>query len=75
MECHRSTGQKHDHRQHSRRQRIHPWDINVIIEIPIGGVPVKYEIDKASGAMVVDRFLHTSMFYPCNYGFIPHAGR
>ena len=37
-----------------------PWDINVIIEIPIGGVPVKYEIDKASGAMVVDRFLHTS---------------
>lgn len=50
-----------------------PWDINVIIEIPIGGVPVKYEIDKASGAMVVDRFLHTSMFYPCNYGFIPHT--
>lgn len=50
-----------------------PWDVNVIIEIPIGGVPVKYEIDKDSGAMFVDRFLHTAMFYPCNYGFIPHT--
>ncbi|WP_284223920.1 inorganic diphosphatase, partial [Brevundimonas denitrificans] len=49
-----------------------PWDVNVIIEIPIGGVPVKYEVDKDSGAMFVDRFLHTAMFYPCNYGFIPH---
>jgi len=50
-----------------------PYDVNVIIEIPIGGVPVKYEMDKASGAMFVDRFLHTAMYYPCNYGFIPHT--
>jgi len=50
-----------------------PFDINVIIEVPLGGVPIKYEMDKASGAMVVDRFLHTPMFYPCNYGFIPHT--
>ncbi len=50
-----------------------PWDVNVVIEIPIGGVPVKYEVDKDSGAMFVDRFVHTAMFYPCNYGFIPHT--
>ena len=50
-----------------------PYDVNVIIEIPIGGVPVKYELDKESGAMYVDRFLHTAMYYPCNYGFIPHT--
>ena len=50
-----------------------PHDINVIIEIPLGGVPVKYEIDKASGALFVDRFLHTAMYYPGNYGFIPHT--
>jgi inorganic pyrophosphatase len=50
-----------------------PWDINVIIEVPIGHAPVKYELDKESGAMMVDRFLHTAMFYPCNYGFIPHT--
>jgi len=50
-----------------------PWDVNVVIEIPVGGVPVKYEVDKDSGAMFVDRFLHTAMFYPCNYGFIPHT--
>ena len=50
-----------------------PWDINVIIEIPVGGVPVKYELDKDSGAMFVDRFLHTAMYYPANYGFIPHT--
>lgn len=50
-----------------------PWDVNVLIEIPQGGAPVKYEIDKASGAMMVDRFLHTAMYYPCNYGFIPHT--
>ncbi len=48
-----------------------PDDINVVIEIPQGGYPVKYEIDKASGAIFVDRFLHTSMVYPSNYGFIP----
>jgi len=50
-----------------------PYDVNVIVEIPIGGVPVKYELDKESGAMYVDRFLHTAMYYPCNYGFIPHT--
>ena len=43
------------------------------VEIPQGGQPVKYEMDKASGAMFVDRFLHTSMVYPSNYGFIPHT--
>ena len=50
-----------------------PYDVNAIIEIPQGGVPVKYEIDKDSGALMVDRFLHTAMFYPGNYGFIPHT--
>ena len=50
-----------------------PWDVNVLIEIPQGAAPVKYEIDKESGAMVVDRFLHTAMYYPCKYGFIPHT--
>jgi inorganic pyrophosphatase len=50
-----------------------PFDINVLIEIPQGGEPVKYEFDKESGALMVDRFLHTAMFYPGNYGFIPHT--
>ena len=50
-----------------------PFDINVVIEIPQGGLPIKYELDKASGALFVDRFLHTSMVYPANYGFIPHT--
>jgi inorganic pyrophosphatase len=50
-----------------------PKDINVVVEIPLGGAPVKYELDKASGALQVDRFLHTAMFYPGNYGFIPHT--
>lgn len=50
-----------------------PFEVNAIIEIPLGGEPVKYELDKASGAMFVDRFLHTSMTYPANYGFIPHT--
>src|SRR5579862_7177021 len=50
-----------------------PRDINVIVEIPQGGSPVKYELDKESGALFVDRFLHTAMFYPGNYGFIPHT--
>src|SRR6185437_3468823 len=50
-----------------------PHEVNAIIEIPLGGEPVKYELDKASGAMFVDRFLHTAMFYPANYGFIPHT--
>jgi len=50
-----------------------PHDIHVVIEIPQGGAPIKYELDKASGALFVDRFLHTAMFYPANYGFIPHT--
>lgn len=50
-----------------------PEDINVIIEIGEGQDPVKYELDKASGALYVDRIMHTSMRYPCNYGFIPHT--
>jgi inorganic pyrophosphatase len=53
--------------------RAPPRDINVIVEIPQGGSPVKYELDKESGAVFVDRFLHTAMFYPGNYGFIPHT--
>jgi len=50
-----------------------PEDINVIIEIPQNASPVKYEIDKESGAIFVDRFVHTPMFYPINYGFTPHT--
>jgi inorganic pyrophosphatase len=50
-----------------------PYDVNVIIEVPIGGEPIKYEMDKDSGALVVDRFLYTSMRYPGNYGFIPNT--
>lgn len=50
-----------------------PKDVYALIEIPQGGAPVKYEIDKASGALFVDRFLHTAMFYPGNYGFIPET--
>jgi inorganic pyrophosphatase len=48
-----------------------PSDLHALIEIPVGGVPVKYELNKESGAMFVDRFIHTAMFYPGNYGFIP----
>ena len=50
-----------------------PWDVNALIEVPQGGEPVKYELDKASGAIFVDRFLHTAMFDPGNYGCIPHT--
>jgi inorganic pyrophosphatase len=50
-----------------------PHEINVIIEVPLRSDPIKYEFDKAAGAIVVDRFLYTTMFYPCNYGFIPHT--
>ena len=50
-----------------------PFDVNVIVEVPIGGEPIKYELDKASGTMFVDRMLYTSMHYPGNYGFIPHT--
>ncbi|WP_374764404.1 inorganic diphosphatase [Yunchengibacter salinarum] len=50
-----------------------PHDVNVIIEVPVGTEPVKYEMDKESGALMVDRIMHTAMRYPCNYGFIPHT--
>ncbi len=50
-----------------------PHDINVIVEVPIGGEPVKYEMDKASGTLFVDRILYTAMRYPGNYGFVPHT--
>jgi len=50
-----------------------PDDINVIIEVPVGGEPIKYEIEKESGALFVDRFLYTPMRYPGNYGFVPHT--
>lgn len=50
-----------------------PEDINVIIEVPVGGEPIKYEMDKDAGAMYVDRFLYTPMRYPGNYGFVPHT--
>ncbi|MBS7805299.1 inorganic diphosphatase [Rhizobiales bacterium TNE-4] len=50
-----------------------PHEVNVIIEVPIGGEPIKYEMDKEAGALIVDRFLYTSMRYPGNYGFIPHT--
>ncbi len=50
-----------------------PEDINVIIEVPLGGQPIKYELDKDAGVLVVDRFLYTPMSYPGNYGFVPHT--
>ena len=50
-----------------------PDDVNVLIEVPLGGQPIKYELDKEAGILVVDRFLHTAMSYPGNYGFVPHT--
>ena len=50
-----------------------PEDVNVVIEVPIGGEPIKYEMDKTAGTLFVDRFLYTSMRYPGNYGFVPHT--
>src|SRR5882757_6100832 len=50
-----------------------PYEVNAIIEVPIGGEPIKYELDKAAGVLVVDRFLYTPMRYPGNYGFVPHT--
>lgn len=50
-----------------------PEDINVIVEVPNGGEPIKYEMDKAAGTLIVDRFLYTPMRYPGNYGFVPHT--
>jgi len=50
-----------------------PEDVNVIVEVPVGGQPIKYEMDKDAGMLVVDRFLYTPMTYPGNYGFVPHT--
>lgn len=50
-----------------------PKEVNVIVEVPVGGEPIKYEMDKKAGTLVVDRFLYTSMRYPGNYGFVPHT--
>jgi inorganic pyrophosphatase len=50
-----------------------PDDVNVIVEVPVGGNPIKYELDKEAGTLVVDRFLYTPMSYPGNYGFVPHT--
>ena len=50
-----------------------PEDINVIVEVPVGGNPIKYELDNEAGTLVVDRFLYTPMAYPGNYGFVPHT--
>ena len=50
-----------------------PEDVNVIVEVPVGGNPIKYELDKEAGTLVVDRFLYTPMSYPGNYGFVPHT--
>ena len=50
-----------------------PDDFNVIIEIPMNADPIKYEVDKDTGALFVDRFMMTAMHYPCNYGYIPHT--
>src|SRR6478736_3685878 len=50
-----------------------PNDCNVVVEIPMHGEPIKYEVDKATGAVFVDRFMSTSMHYPCNYGYIPQT--
>ena len=50
-----------------------PREVNVVIEVPVGGEPIKYELDKDAGTLVVDRFLYTAMRYPGNYGFIPHT--
>ncbi|MFZ1814936.1 MAG: inorganic diphosphatase [Rhizobiaceae bacterium] len=50
-----------------------PEDVNVIVEVPVGGQPIKYEMDKDAGTLIVDRFLYTPMTYPGNYGFVPHT--
>ena len=50
-----------------------PDEVNVIVEVPVGGEPIKYELDKEAGTLIVDRFLYTPLRYPGNYGFIPHT--
>ena len=50
-----------------------PYEVNVLVEVPLRSDPIKYEFDKDSGFIFVDRYLYTTMFYPCNYGFIPNT--
>lgn len=59
--------------EHVSIGRNPPEEVNVIVEVPVGGEPIKYELDKKAGTLVVDRFLYTSMRYPGNYGFVPHT--
>lgn len=59
--------------KHITSGRDVPNEVNVVIEIPTRGEPVKYEVDKDSGALFVDRFMATAMFYPANYGYVPHT--
>jgi len=59
--------------EHVEAGRQVPDDVNVVIEIPLQSDPLKYEVDKKSGVVMVDRFLATSMHYPCNYGYIPQT--
>lgn len=59
--------------EHVEAGRQVPDDVNVVIEIPLQSDPVKYEVDKKTGVVMVDRFVATSMHYPCNYGYIPHT--
>jgi inorganic pyrophosphatase len=59
--------------EHVEAGRSVPDDVNVVIEIPAKSDPIKYEVDKKSGMVMVDRFVGTSMYYPCDYGFIPHT--
>ena len=61
------------HTEHLTSGNNPPQDINAVIEIPANHSPIKYEIDKTSGAVMVDRFMATPMFYPANYGYIPHS--
>jgi inorganic pyrophosphatase len=71
--CHRSRGLSRMNLDRVNPGKDVPNDINVIIEIPSHSDPVKYEVDKETGAMFVDRFMNTAMHYPCNYGYVPHT--
>jgi inorganic pyrophosphatase len=69
---HKTTGETMNIDRISIGKKV-PQEVNVIIEVPMGSSPVKYEMDKDSGALFVDRFVHTAMYYPANYGFVPHT--
>jgi len=72
------NGQSHEEEGYMSLQQVpagrkFPDDINVIIEVPMNSPAIKYEVDKESGAIFVDRMLKTAMYYPCNYGYVPHT--